>query len=173
MAKYAVIVVTLVAALSTATADLQACGDKYLRVGHSARRRGYAAVHPASILVYKPKNATAKGVKEFDALLKRAGHKPVFLQNGTDLAPAVAAGRYDLVIAAYADAGAIRQQLQSIAGRPDIVPVLDEPTKALAAEAAKEYHCLITPRSMTKYDALAEIDHAMEVRLKGTSAGIK
>jgi len=40
------------------SADLSACGDKFLRVGRSARFKGYAAVHPASILIYKSLTST-------------------------------------------------------------------------------------------------------------------
>jgi hypothetical protein len=48
-----VLVVGLIATLTAASVDLGACGDKFLRVGRSARFRRYAAVHPASILIYK------------------------------------------------------------------------------------------------------------------------
>ena len=163
-------VAALAIALVSTSADLGACGDKYLRVGRSARLKGYAAIHPASILVYRPLNSTAKGVKEFEALLKRAGHNPIFVQNGTALAQLVAGARYDLVIADYADAAAITQQLRSVAARPDVLPMLDNPSKELAARARMEYQHLLTPHNMTRYDALDEIDHVMDLRLKGTPA---
>ena len=57
--------------------DLGACGDKFLRVGRSARFRRYAAVHPAGILIYRPVNSDRAGIDDLKALLKRAGHKPV------------------------------------------------------------------------------------------------
>ena len=155
------------AIVASGSADLSACGDKFLRIGRSARFRGYAAVHPASILVYKPTNSTPAGVREFETLLKRAGHKPVFLENGAALRQAVAAAKYDVVIADYADAGKIKDEIQSVPSRPELLPILNKPTRAVEAEAEKAYHCLIKPHAMSKYDALAEIDHLLELRLKG------
>ena len=152
----------------SAAADLNACGDKFLRAGRSARARGYAAIHPASILIYKP-TATPKGLKEFQALLKRAGHKSVAVHAG-GLSQAFATTTYDVVIADYANAGNLKQELQAISSKPGLLPVLTKPTKAVADEASKEYICLVRPDAMTKYDALAQIDHLMERRLKETTA---
>jgi hypothetical protein len=157
------------AIVASGSVDLSACGDKFLRIGRSARFRGYAAVHPASILVYKPMNSTPAGVREFETMLKRAGHKPVFLENGAGLRQAVAAAKYDLVIADYADAGKIKDEIQSVPSRPELLPILNKPTKAVEAEAEKAYHCLIKPHAMSKYDALAEIDHLLELRLKAST----
>jgi hypothetical protein len=159
----------VVATFASGSADLSACGDKFLRAGRSQRSRGYAAIHPASILIYKP-TATPKGLKEFQALLKRAGHKSVTVQNAGGLSQAFATAKYDVVIADYADAANIKVELQSIPSKPGYLPVLSNPTKAMAADASREYVCLIRPDAMTKYDALAQIDHLMEQRLKETTA---
>ena len=164
-------VVGLVAAVfGSASADLRACGDKFLRIGRSARYRGYAAVHPSSILVYTPASSTPAGIKEFEALLKRAGHRPVVEENVSPLSQAFTTAKFDVVIADFADTGKIKQELQSVPSQPGLLPILNKPTKAVAAEAEKEYHCLIKLHTMNKYDALAEIDHLVELRLKGTSA---
>jgi hypothetical protein len=152
------------------SADLTACGDKFLRVGRSARFRGYAAIYPASILFYKPKNSTPAGIKEFEALLKRAGHKSVTVDNGARLSPILAAGEYDVVIADYSDTARIKEELRSAAANPGLLPILYKPTKAAAAKAEKEYSHFIKPDAMSKHDALAEIDHVMESRLKKTTA---
>ena len=162
--------VVVVVTVAIGSADLSACGDKFLRVGRSARFRGYAAVHPASILVYRPKNSTTAGIKEFEALLKRAGHKSVTVENGTRLSPIFAAAQYDVVIADYTDAEKIKEELQSVAPDLGLLPILYKPTKAVAAEAEKAYHHVIKPDAMSKHDALAEIDHVMELRLKKTAA---
>ena len=164
------VVAVVVGAFASGSADLSACGDKFLRIGRSARFRGYAAVHPSSILIYTPANATPAGMKEFEALLKRAGHKPVVVENGAGLSQAFAAAKYDVVIASYNDRGKIKEELQSVPSLPGLLPILDKPTKAVAAEAEKEFHCLIKLHTMTKQDALAEIDHLIELRLKGTTA---
>jgi hypothetical protein len=67
------IVATLVASAIAGPIDLGACGDKFLRVGRSARYHRYAAIHPASILIYTPATASRKGIGDLEQLLKRAG----------------------------------------------------------------------------------------------------
>jgi len=156
--------------LTPGSAVLSACGDKFLRVGRSARFRGYAAVHPASILIYRPVNSTPEGIKELEALLRRAGHKPLAVDNTVALSQTFAAAHYDLVIAEYADAGKIHAELESVPSRPDVLPILYKPTKGVATQAEKDYHFLLKPHAMNKSEALAEIDHLMELRLKGISA---
>lgn len=173
MRRPAMCVAALATVLAGTSVDLDACGDKFARVGHSARQRGYAAIHRASILVYKPATPSAEGAREFEDMLTRAGHKPVFIAHGTDVGRAAASAHYDLVIASYADAAAIKEQLRSLPSRPDVVPmIVKKPAKALEAQAEKEYHAILAPYRMNKFDALKEIDHAMATRLKGmTSPG--
>ena len=162
--------VVIAAVVATAAADLDACGDKFLRVGRSARFRRYAAVHPAAILIYAPADSTPAGIKEFEAILKRAGHRPVAVANSADISQALAAAPYDLVIADYSDSSRIRDGLRAIASRPGLLPILYQPSKAVAEQAEREFVCLIKPHAMTKYDALAEIDRLMQLRHQATSA---
>lgn len=147
-----------------ASADLDACGDKFLRVGRSARFRRYAAVHPASILIYTPSNATPAGMKEFEAMLKRAGHRPVSVGRSADVSSTLAGARFDLVIADYSDAASISRHVQASVSKPALLPILYKPSKATLTEAEQQYICLIRPDAMTKYDALAEIDRVMQRR---------
>jgi len=163
----------LIATLAAGSVDLGACGDKFLRVGRSSRFRRYAAVHPASILIYKPVNSTPSGIEEFTTLLKRAGHKPVAVDNGTNLARALAAAQYDVIIADYADASRIAGDLQAVPSKPGFLPILYKPSQAVETEAAKRYVYMIRPDAMTKYDALAEIDRFMELKPRETAAALK
>ena len=156
--------VCVIAIATAGTVDLGACGDKFLRVGRSARFRRYAAIHPSAILIYKPVNSTRGGIEELTALLKRAGHRPVAIDRGTDMAAALAAAKYDLVIADYSDADRIKNSFQTVASKPALLPILFEQSRAIEAEAEKQYVCLIKPHKMTKYDALAEIDRLMQSR---------
>jgi CheY-like chemotaxis protein len=166
-------VIGLIATVAAGSVDLGACGDKFLRVGRSARFRRYAAVHPASILIYKPVNSTPAGIAEFEALLKRAGHRTVAVANGTAISLALAAAQYDVVIADYADTSMIKDDVQAAPTKPGILPILYKPSKAVEAEAEKQYVCLIKPHAMTKYDALAEIDRFMQqLQPGGASRGI-
>jgi len=167
-----VFVIGLIATLAAASIDLGACGDKFLRVGRSARFRRYAAVHPATILIYNPVNSTRAGIEELKAMLKQAGHKPTAVDSGADVSGALAAAQYDLVIADYADAARIKNDLESAPSRPELLPILYKPTKIVEAEAEKQYACLIKPHLMTKYDALAEIDRLMQLKLRNSQPAI-
>ena len=162
--KRHLIVFGVIAMLVAASADLGACGDKFLRVGRSARFRRYAAAYPATILIYKPAHATPSGMKEFEALLKRAGHTPIAVESGTNISNVLATGHFDLVIADYADASRLKADLQSVSSKPAILPILYKPSKAVESEAETQYAFLIKPHLMTKYDALAEIDRVMQVK---------
>src|SRR2546423_1621811 len=163
-------VIGLIATFAAGSVDLGACGDKFLRVGRSARFRRYAAVHPANILIYRPLNSTPAGIKEFEAILKKAGHQPFTVDNGAVLSQVVAAATYDVVTADYADAGRIANELKSLTSKPGILPILYKPSKSVEAQAETEYRCLIKPHAMTKYDALAEIDRLMKLRQDETTA---
>ncbi len=172
MLRRLLVFVTAAAVVGSTAGDLNACGDKFVRAGRSARTRGYAAIHPASILIYKP-TATAKGLKEFESILKKAGHRPVALQDGAGLSQALSSTKYDVVLADYADALLISEHVRAAAVKPGLLPILDKPTKAEEAEATKQYHCVINVEKMTKYDALEQIDHLMELRMKAAAPDSK
>jgi hypothetical protein len=165
-----IFVMGLISALAVASVDLGACGDKFLRVGRSARFRRYAAVHPAAILIVKPVHATPAGIDELKDLLKQAGHRPFAVDSPADATSALASAQYDVVIADYADTGSIRKQLDAATSAAAILPIVYKPTKAVEAEADRQYAWMIKPHAMTKYDALAEIDHLMDSRPGGDPA---
>src|SRR5512132_4295987 len=110
--------------------DLDACGDKFLRVGRSGRFSRYAAVHPAAILIYSPVNSTRAGIDELKAMLKRAGHKAVALDRAASVSAALAASLYDVVIADYLDAERLEGELRSAASQAALLPILLKPGKA-------------------------------------------
>jgi hypothetical protein len=153
--------------------DLSACGDKFLRVGRSARFARYAAVHPAEILIYRPVNSTRAGIDELKALLKRAGHKPFILDRTASVSAALTAVPYDVVIADYLDADRLTIDLQSAASKPALLPILNQSTKAIESSATQQYPFLIKPHAMTRYDALAEIDRLMEAKSRPSAAASK
>jgi hypothetical protein len=147
-------------------ADLSACGDKFMRVGRSASGRRYAALHPSSILIYRPAGSTTKGMTELEKLLKQAGHAPRLLQRDESVEPVLASATYALVIADYADVEMLKGHLGRAASAPAILPILGKSDKTVEAQIRNEFHCLIKPRAMEPNDALAEIDHAIDFRLK-------
>jgi hypothetical protein len=167
-----VMLIPLVAVtVAVGQADLAACGDKFLRVGKSARFQRYAAVHPASILIYSPANSTADGIKQLELLLKRAGHTPISVPNGAPLTQTISSGRYDLVIASYVDARRVEESISALPSRPEVLPVLYKLPKEIVAEAEKEFQFLLKPQAMNNAQALAEIDHLMNRTLHGAAKG--
>ena len=162
-------ITSLIGAVAAGSIDLDACGDKFLRVGRSARFRRYAAVHPAAILIYTPVHATREGLDELKSLLKRAGHNAVAIDRNASVSGALTASPFDVVIADYVDTDRLRTDLRTAASGAALLPILNTPTKAIEAEAMRQYAFLITPHKMTKFDALAEIDRLMESRRRTTA----
>ena len=153
--------------------DVSACGDKFMRVGRSASGRRYAALHPSSILIYRPLGSTTKGMTDLEKLLKQAGHAPRILQRDEGVEPVLASTNYALVIADYADVAMLKGHFAATASAPAILPILATSNKAVEAQIRSEFHCLIKPRAMEPNDALAEIDHALDFRLKSLKGEAK
>ena len=157
----------------TFATDVNACGDKFMRVGRSSSGRRYAALHPSSILIYRPLGSTAKGMTDLEKLLKQAGHAPRILQRDEGVAPVLASANYALVIADYADVEMLKGHLAGTASAPAILPILAKSDRAIEAQIRSEFHSLIKPRAMEPNDALAEIDHAIDFRLKSLKGEAK
>lgn len=154
--------------LSTFQTSALACGDKLLVLGRGVRfQRAFAAVHPASILIYRPRTAAAPDAfKEFDATLKDAGHKLQAVDNATALADALKTGSFDLVLVDLASAQALEQQVRSSASKPTLLPLSYKASKADAATAKQRFGSLLSiPSKSGQY--LATIDRAMESRKSG------
>lgn len=137
----------LLASLPTAGgSDLSACGDKSLAVNGIRRQRALAARYPASVLIYTPSASRLNGAaRELDLLrmLRWVGHTYREVTSETDLQVQVDSGHYNVLLADIADAAALQARFESSASRVVIVPVLYKPTKAEAAEAAKQGRFLI------------------------------
>jgi hypothetical protein len=156
-------------AVTFTVADLAACGDKFLRVGRSSRMRAYASVHPSPILVYAPR-WTQKGIGDFEDILKHAGHKPLTVTTHAALVEAFGSRKYEVVITGYPDAAAVQKDLATLPVRPELVPVVYKASKADVSKAAATYRCVIRPEKMTPFEALADIDRVIELRLKDRAA---
>jgi len=167
MQRLGIAIAALSVALVSMSADLAACGDKYARLGYSARLKSYTAIHKASILIYQAPKPDLEGEKELETALRRAGHNPVVVRRGT--LSRVVDCEYDLVIALYPDAATVKDQLRALPAAPDVLPVLYKPSKQIAALAKKEYHSIIS-EDMSMLGVLEEIDHAMRTRLRNLSA---
>jgi CheY-like chemotaxis protein len=144
--------------------DAAGCGDKFLRMGRSARNGRYVAVYPATILVYGPSDSAPARIKDFSKFLKRAGHSTVVVTSQGDLQPALASRVYDLILTGLDQSDEVLRLARQAPSRPDVVPVLIEPSASELREASALSPCSIRVPSGHKNDALAEIDHRMELR---------
>ena len=152
--------------LALAYADVNACGDKFMRPGRSVSSRRYAALHPSSILIYRPARSTSPGMAMFEDMLKKAGHSPRVIQRGDDVAPILATAKYPLMIAEYSDLDMLTKEVDASPSRPAILPLLQDSNKSVEARLKKDFHWLLKPRAMSDNDALVEIDHALDFKLK-------
>jgi hypothetical protein len=149
------------------TGILQACGDKFLMVGRSAKfHQAYAAIYPASIVVFaQPQRNAAKAIRDprLQNDLKQAGHRVFIAEDENALAKALESDRVDLVLTDVADADRIAQRASSAPAKPRVLPVMYEPTREQAKTVEEQYMCRLTSSDRSdKY--LAAIDDAMKAR---------
>ena len=93
----------LACTLLLASSQALACGEGMLNAGKGLPYQGYLAPRPAAVLIYAtPDPSTSE--RDRTALyegLRRAGHQVTLANNADDLARALHARHYDVVIAAY------------------------------------------------------------------------
>jgi membrane-associated protease RseP (regulator of RpoE activity) len=146
-----------------------ACGDKLMLV-MGARSSQIKPFHPAAILVYPGRSASAELIRGFQSLpaFRKAGHRFQLVEDSAGLADALKAGKYDVVVADVADANELSQQVSSAASKPILLPVAFKASKEEQSTAQKKYHCLLkAPGNSENY--LEAIDQAMELKLKGAT----
>ena len=145
-----------------------ACSDRLVVVSRSGRfHRAYAAIHPASIVVYaqSPRH-TAKAIRDarLQADLKLAGHHVLVVDSDRALTEALESARIDFVLTDVDDADRIAAQSDKSPARPKVLPVLYEPTRDEARVVEARYMCRFTPDDRgDRY--LLTIDEAMTIRL--------
>jgi hypothetical protein len=149
-----------------------ACGDKLVLLGRGIRfQRMLATKHPATILVYlSPGSGISAADREYQlrSLLAFAGHKPRAVTSAAELTTELGSGKYDLVLADYADAPSLEKEVQAAKARPALIPVVYNPSADQRAAAEKQYSCLITP-AKKNYDLLSVVDQAMVSRAENSS----
>ena len=167
-----VVTAMLIAGVPAFRAVADACGDKFMKVGHGVRyNRMYAAVYRATILVYTP-SAPAAAIldSKFQASLSRAGHDVQVAREKEQLATALQSGRVDLVLAGVADVEAITSAAEQSPSRPVVLPVMYKPTKAEAQAVKARYHLeLKASDNPARY--LAALDETMKARVKQRRTG--
>lgn len=169
MRTCAVISWVLLVALVQGADAVQACGDKFLLVGRGVKfRQAYAAIYPASIVVYaQPQHSAAKAIRDprLQADLKTAGHRVTIAEDERALARALESERVDLVLTDVADADRIAKQADTSPTHPKVLPVMFQPTKDEAKAVETRYSCRLTASDRSdRY--LSAIDDAMKSRKK-------
>jgi len=156
--------------VAVAQADgVQACGDKFLLVGRGVKfRQAYAAIHPASIVLYaQPASrsaATAILDPRLQASLTAAGHHVTVAGDERALARTLESDPVDLVLTDVADADRIASEAANAPTRPAVLPVMFEPSKEEAKAIEARYNCRLT--SADRPDRyLSAIDDAMKARV--------
>jgi membrane-associated protease RseP (regulator of RpoE activity) len=146
-----------------------ACGDKLMLVMGS-RSSQIKPFHPASILLYPGRSASAALMRGFQSLpaFRKAGHHFQLVEDSAGLNDALKAGKYAVVVADVADANELSQQVSSSASKPILLPVAFKASKEEQSTAQKKYHCLLKAPGNSE-DYLEAIDRAMELKLKGTA----
>jgi hypothetical protein len=167
MRAYRPVLVAVAAVCLHAADTVQACGDKFLMVGRGVKfQRAYAAIHPASIVIFaESQRNAAKAIREprLQADLKLAGHRVELIESEAALARALASAKVDLVLTDAADADRVARQGAASASKPTVLPVMYQPTRDEAKAIEAMYHCRLNSSDRTdRY--LATIDDAMKVR---------
>ncbi len=144
--------------------DANSCGDKFLVVGRGIRyERAYAAVHPASILVY---TNDPKLTKELQSTLTKSGHKIQTVPDETALFTNLKSTKYDLVLVNLTDVAHLEAQVMATPSKPAVLPVIYNATGTELDAAKKEYICVLKYSNKNK-NAISVIDEVMEAKMKG------
>jgi hypothetical protein len=150
----------LVVALCGATTHAHACGELMLRSLGAMRFRPFSTKNPATILLYSGQAAgtrpAATDTRLHDAL-ERIGHKVEVARGQAELDAALAANRYDVVIAYADDITRASDQLAKAGHQPALIPVLDA-AAANEREMRERYPRLVTGNFN---DLLRAIEQAM------------
>jgi hypothetical protein len=161
-------ILAVVAVLLQNADTAQACGDKFLLVGRGVSfHHAYAAIYPASIVVYaQPQRGAGKAIRDprFQSDLKLAGHRVLFVENDGALARTLESDRIDLILTDVDDADRMSKQVATSPSAPAVLPVMYEPTKDEARAIEARYHCQL--KSSDRIDRyLSTIDDAMKARI--------
>jgi hypothetical protein len=143
------------------------CGDKFVLLGGAARIN--RSKFPSRILVFmNPASRVPAAEKEFhvEATLASAGHRAKVVESAAEVDKALESGKYDVVLADYADVPGLRKRCGTSPSKPAVLPLLYKPTAAELSSAEKEANCQVRP-SKKSADLLAVIDETMKDRQKG------
>jgi hypothetical protein len=166
------VVLLIAASCYIASQDATACGDKFLFIGRGTRfGRTYAAIHPASILIYVNPNSPHAAVMRDPQLvssLKQAGHRVRTVVDLHALSTSLNSDAVDIVLADFSDVTALDSRLETTLNRATLLPVLYRPTKEEASGAAQRFPFSVKAPDRATH-ILNVIDDLMTVRVKAQS----
>jgi hypothetical protein len=168
MRAYKTILMAVAAVFLQDGVGAQACGDKFLLLGRGVKfQRAYAAIYPASIVVYaQPQRNAAKAIRDprLQSDLKLAGHRVSVVESEAALVRVLRSERVDLVLTDVADADRTSTEGAASASKPTVLPVMYEPSREEAKRIEARYQCRL--KSSDRADRyLRTIDDAMKVRV--------
>jgi len=155
---------TLLLVVAMSSADAQACGEVMYRMGGAMRYHAFVTRHPAQILVYEGpvgRAATSTDPDNFQENLEKAGHKVTQVSTGADLAKALAAQHYDVIIAYAADVPTISDQISHLAPEPALIPVFSHGSDD---HAVRQHYPLALNEDANLNQFLKTIEQTMKTR---------
>lgn len=116
----------LVVALCLTATEAEACGEVMLRTLDTMRFHAFVTRHPATILLYSGEGAAhpATQAGKLHDGLEKAGHKVSMARGPEQLAKALTARNYDVVVAYSDDLVAVTTQIAKVSREPTLIPVL-------------------------------------------------
>ena len=102
-----------------------ACGEGIYSMSDATRHQGYLAPRLATVLIYNDQGTVPEATRAVYRGLARAGHRLEVARNPEQLAAALRAHRYDVVIADYDQIGNIGRQAEP-AAKASLLPILSD-----------------------------------------------
>jgi hypothetical protein len=116
--------------------DLLACGDKFLMSGRGTRYQRPKNARAASVLIYAdPASELAMADTRFEPLLKQKGHRATTVRTFEQLSNVIAAGQFDVIIAASSAAGKIEELFAGASNAAVVLAFENAPKSALLLRA--------------------------------------
>ena len=151
-----------------AAGQAQACGEVMYRMGGALRYQAFVTHHPAEILVYdgpasrQHDKGKAQEATEFGRNLERGGHKVTVVTDGDALAQALAARRYDIIIAYAGDLPDITARLDKRDRAPTMIPVIDR--NAADERALRSHYPGLVNEDASFGQMMKSIEQSMKAR---------
>ena len=118
----------LVVVICLTATDAEACGEVMLRSLDTMRYHAFVSRHPATIVLYSGDavvdRPSTEAVMKLHDRLEKAGHKVRMVRGRDELAKALAAHHFDVVIADADDMVSVTTQLANASRDPTLIPLL-------------------------------------------------